>query len=334
MRLRPPPWLALLLLAPAMGELLSGSSPPAEFFQPFGFTIMTVLYGCGALLCRELKVRWRKGVGSLVLLGCAYAVAEEGLMVASFFNPDWVDLGALHGFGRALDVNWVWAVELTIYHALFSVTAPVLLVELMYPDEKAVPWLSGRGFKVASAVLLLDVFGGLALFGAMLHYYPPAPQYLLFIGVAAFFVRAAHRLPGDWLRRGTRPTRRPLYYAALSLVTALVSVLIFGALPNVSTAAYMPLVVSASGVLLVWSVINHLRGYDWRKARRSHLLGLVSGPVLLLVAATPIQELDASRVDDTSGMMLVGAAFLALLGYLWFKVRARDTRLSGDPVEV
>ncbi|HEX9914033.1 MAG TPA: hypothetical protein VGB32_03860, partial [Candidatus Bathyarchaeia archaeon] len=67
---------------------------------------------------------------------------------------------------------------------------------------------------------------------------------------------------------------------------------------------------------------------------RSHLLGLVSGPVLLLVAVTPIQELDASRVDDTSGMMLVGAAFLALLGYLWFKVRARDTRLSGDPVEV
>jgi len=334
MRFRLPPWLALLLLAPIMGELLSGSSPPAEFFQPFGFTVMTVLYGCGALLCRELKVRWRKGVGSLVLLGCAYAVVEEGLMVASFFNPDWVDLGPLHGFGRILEVNWVWAVELTIYHAFFSVATPVLLVELMYPDEKAVPWLSGRGFKVATAALLLDVFGGLALFGTMLHYYPPAPQYLLFVGVAAFFVRAARRLPGDWLRRGTRPMRKPLYYAALSLATALVSVLIFGALPNVSTAAYMPLVVSASGALLVWSVIRLLRGYDWRKARRSHLLGLVSGPVLLLIATTPIQELDASRVDDTSGMMLVGAAFLMLLGYMWLRVRARDTHLSGRPVEV
>jgi hypothetical protein len=248
MRLRPPPWLALLLLAPAMGELLSGSSPPAEFFQPLGFIIMTVLYGCGALLCRELKVRWGKGVGSLVLLGCAYAIVEEGLMVASFFNPDWVDLGAIRGFGRALDVNWVWAVELTIYHALFSVATPVLLVELMYPDEKAVPWLSSRGFKVVAAALLLDVIGGLALFGAMLNYYPPALQYLLFVGVAAFFVRAAHRLPSYWLRRGTRPMRRPLYLAALSLSTALASILIFGALPSVSTAAYMPLVVSASGV--------------------------------------------------------------------------------------
>jgi hypothetical protein len=317
-----------------MGELLSGSSPPAEFFQPFGFTIMTVLYGCGALLCRELKVRWGKGVGSLILLGCAYAVAEEGLMVASFFNPNWVDLGALQGFGRALDVNWVWAVELTIYHAFFSVTTPVLLVELMYPDDKVRPWLSSRGLKVAAGAFLLDVGGGLYLFGQFLQYHPPVPQYVLFVGVAAFFVRAARRLPADWLRRGTWPTRRPLFYAALSLFTALTSVLIFGALPNVSRALYMPAVVSALGVLLIWGVVRHLRGYDWKIARRSQLLGLVSGPVLLLIAATPIQELDASRVDDTTGMMLVGAAFLALLVFLWLRVRDRDTRLSGRPVEV
>jgi hypothetical protein len=317
-----------------MGELLSGSSPPAEFFQPFGFTIMTVLYGCGALLCRELKVRWGKGVGSLILLGCAYAVAEEGLMVASFFNPNWVDLGALQGFGRALDVNWVWAVELTIYHAFFSVTTPVLLVELMYPDDKVRPWLSSRGLKVAAGAFLLDVGGGLYLFGQFLQYHPPVPQYVLFVGVAAFFVRAARRLPADWLQRGTWPTRRPLFYAALSLFTALTSVLIFGALPNVSRALYMPAVVSALGVLLIWGVVRHRRGYDWKIARRSQLLGLVSGPVLLLIAATPIQELDASRVDDTTGMMLVGAAFLALLVFLWLRVRDRDTRLSGRPVEV
>ena len=333
MRLRPPPWLVLLLLAPAVGELLSGSSPPAEFFQPLGFTVMTVLYGCGALICRELKVMWGKGVGSLVLLGCAYAVVEEGLMVASFFNPDWVDLGALRGFGRALGVNWVWAVELTLYHAFFSVATSVLLVELMYPGEKAKQWLSGRGFKVAAGAFLLDVVGGLALFGHLLHYYPPVPQYLLFVGVAALFVHAARRLPADWLRRGTRPMRRPIYYAALSFITALFSFLIFAALPNVSEAPYMPLAVSASGVLLVWGVVRHLRGHEWRKAGRSRLLGLVSGPVLLFIAGTPIQELDASRVDDASGMMLVGAAFLALLALLWLRVRARDTRLSGRPVE-
>jgi len=90
LRDRIPPALTLFLLSPIVGELLSGSSPPSEFFQPFGFTIMALLYGGGAILCRELKIKWRKGMGSLVLLGTAYGVIEEGLMVASFQNPGWI----------------------------------------------------------------------------------------------------------------------------------------------------------------------------------------------------------------------------------------------------
>ena len=41
---RIPPALSLFLLSPIMGELLSGSAPPAEFSTPFGFTVMTLLY--------------------------------------------------------------------------------------------------------------------------------------------------------------------------------------------------------------------------------------------------------------------------------------------------
>jgi len=39
-----PPALALFLLAPAIGELLSGSAPPAEFFTPFGLLMIVCLY--------------------------------------------------------------------------------------------------------------------------------------------------------------------------------------------------------------------------------------------------------------------------------------------------
>ena len=86
---RVPPALVLFLLSPAIGELLSGSSPPREFFALFGFTVMALLYGGGVLTAKELKVRWGKGMGSLLLLGAAYGVLEEGLMVASFQNPGW-----------------------------------------------------------------------------------------------------------------------------------------------------------------------------------------------------------------------------------------------------
>ncbi len=96
------PALVLFLLSPSIGELLSGSSPPAEFFTPFGLTMLLTLYGGGALLARELKVRWRKGMGSLLLLGAAYGVLEEGVMVASWFNPAWPDLGLLGVYCRWL----------------------------------------------------------------------------------------------------------------------------------------------------------------------------------------------------------------------------------------
>jgi hypothetical protein len=329
MRIGVPPWLALLLLAPAMGELLSGSSPPAEFFQPFGFTIMVALYGCGALVCRELKARWRKGIGTLILLGCGYGVLEEALMVASFYNPSWMDLGVLAGFGRAWGVNWVWAVELTVYHAFFSVVTPVLLVELAYPSRKAEPWLTDGRLKIVAAVLLLDVVAGFILFGSMLGFWPPVAQYLLGVAVMLGFIYAANRLPSDWARRGTRPMRRPVFYTAVGFFVALASALVFGWLPSISDSFIHPLLVCVVGVAVVYGIVRYLASFEWRKARRSHLMGLVSGPVLLFILVSPLQELDASRADDTSGMIVVGAAFLLLLVLLWLKSRRNDTHLSG-----
>jgi hypothetical protein len=51
-------------------------------------------------------------------------------MVRSFFNPTWKDLGVLATYGRWLGTNWVWAEWLAIYHAIFSITIPIFLVEL------------------------------------------------------------------------------------------------------------------------------------------------------------------------------------------------------------
>ena len=130
------PALVLFFLAPALGELLSGSSPPAEFFNPFALLLLSSLYGSGALVVRELKVRWDKGYASMFVLGAAYGIIEEGLMVKSFFDPEWMDLGILGIYGRWQDVNWVWAEWLTIYHAIFSIGIPITLVELAFTKSR------------------------------------------------------------------------------------------------------------------------------------------------------------------------------------------------------
>src|SRR5437870_8031956 len=123
------PLLALILLSPVIGEMLSGSTPPLEWLHPIAVLFLIWLYGAGVLVMRETAVCWKMGWPSILLLGAAYGIIEEGLAVKSFFDPGWMDLGTLGWYGRWFDVNWVWAVWLTIYHAVVSSASAISLVE-------------------------------------------------------------------------------------------------------------------------------------------------------------------------------------------------------------
>ena len=63
------PVLTLLFLSPVIGELLSGSALPVEIFHPFMLLVLCILYGGGAILFRELRVRWDPLPGNLRLEG-------------------------------------------------------------------------------------------------------------------------------------------------------------------------------------------------------------------------------------------------------------------------
>jgi len=78
--------LTLLFLSPAMGELLSGSAPPQQFFNPIMLFTFILLYGCGTVLIREARARWNLQ-WSVLFLAVAYGIVEEGLLVKSYFNP-------------------------------------------------------------------------------------------------------------------------------------------------------------------------------------------------------------------------------------------------------
>lgn len=136
------PATTLWLLAPVFGELLTGSAPLNEYLHPFTILIFGMLYGSGALLIRETLVRWKKGWASLLLLGAAYGLFEEGLVVRSFFDPHWSDLGVLGHYGRVGGVNWLWTQHLTVYHCVFSVTSSLAVVHMIFPDQRKKPWLA------------------------------------------------------------------------------------------------------------------------------------------------------------------------------------------------
>lgn len=320
------PALVLFLLAPVCGELLSGSAPPAEFFHPVGFLLLVVLYGGGALIARELCVIWRKGFASLLLLGAAYGIVEEGLMVKSFFDPAWQDLGALGVHGRWLWVNWVWSLSLTLYHAVVSIAIPVLLVELCFPGYRDRRWLGRRSFAVLSLLFLAD---GVLIYVGITPYRPPALLYVSAVLVTAGLVGLAWRWPAPAVaaEEPSRPAPRPLAFLLVGFVGMLGLFAGMGGLPRIPVPAFVTMLGLAAWATLIAVWVRSLsrggRAWDDR-----HRLALASGALGLFVLLAPLQELDASRPDNTTGMALVGLAALVFLVLLRRRV---DRRSRADP---
>ncbi len=319
-----PPALALLLLAPAIGELLSSSAPPSEFFHPFGFTLLVGLYGTGAVILREVTLRWGKGKATLLLLGAAYGIIEEGLMVKSFFDPGWMDLGPLGIYGRWLGVNWVWSFYLTVYHAVISITIPILLVELAYPDRVKTQWVSRRGFWIlVLAFTFVVVFGFLFL----TPFFPPVLTYGLTLLVVVLLIHTAYRLPSRFGYRGTKPLAGP---AAWWLFGIIGSVLLFGGLYAGPSLVPYPALLLLLSVAVLILYADRLRRAAWSEDAPRAKLALAAGGLSPMIFIAFLSEFDATRPDNPAGMSVVAVGFAVLLFLLWRHVssQTREARTT------
>jgi hypothetical protein len=323
------PALILFLLSPVIGELLSGSAPPLEFFHPFGFVLLTSLYGSGALLIRDLRIRWKKGIGSTLLLGAAYGIIEEGILVASFFNPNWPDLGQLSIYGRWLGTNWIWALMLTVYHAVYSITIPILLVEMMYPNQRMTPWLSERLFKIIALVFTGVVTLGFILINVLSGYLPPVLPFLGIIVIVMLLGYTVYKPPLQW-DNGNTTLIKPWILWILGVIGTFVFFFGFWLMPTLIPSWPVGMLVSLGFLCLATAL---LKRYTWTVATDRHRFALVSGALLLFIVFAPLQEFDSTRTDNTTGMTLVGLVFL--LGLFLMnrqlstnKIRPRNTRSS------
>jgi len=298
-----------------IAELLSGSSPPLEFFNPIVFLLLASLYGSGAIIVRELTKRWRKGWPSILLLGAAYGILEEGLMVKSFFDPNWIDLGILGTYGRWLGVNWVWAEWLTIYHSIFSITMPILIVDLIYPSYKEKNWIGNRAL-VGFFILLSSV----VLFGQIfLTPYPLSfEQVFDSMIIIALLVYIARRFPV--LKAENRINVSAWLFWLIGFFMALTFFITFGALPHIIP---FPLFTMIIGTLVIMGFAVLITKLSRRGINEMQSYGLASGALSFLIALAPIQEMDKSRIDNSAGMTLMGMAFLLFLILIGIKVRSR-----------
>jgi hypothetical protein len=314
----------LFLLAPATGELLSGSAPPLEFFFPPTLILLSMLYGSGALLIREAVVRWGKGWGSVFLLGLAYGIYEEGLVVRSFFDPAWHDLGVLAHYGRWIGVNWVWTFSLTLYHATISIMVPLLLVGLLYPDLRDRPWLDRRGRRVHGALFLLVL-----AMGPLMGMHAPLLAYAGCVIAIALLVWLARRWPptppAPAAPEHTPASPRRMGWLMFGAMVAgfLVPTWI---LPENGVPVGLPLALQVGVPLLVWW---RLRRLGIAHATDRHRWAIVCGLLALFVALSLINELDGAL-----GMSLVGIAYTVFLWRLGRREQPEDIPAPDTPAEL
>ena len=308
------PLLALILFSPVIAEMLSGSTPPLEWLNPVAALLLIWLYGSGVLVMRETAVRWKTGWPSILLLGAAYGIIEEGLAVKSFFDPGWMDLGTLGWYGRWLDVNWVWAVWLTIYHAVVSIAIPIFLVEWIWPRTRGQPLTSRRGYVMSIALLA----GATVFINILLTPYRPSAWHLLGAGAAvAFLVWAAKKYAGVlWARLPSRKDpRSPRVYALAGFGFLMGSFLLYGGGPFFGVIPAITILEGAAVLMGVMLLVRRTSDDPARWARQR--FAFVAGAMGFLIVLAAFLELAGWR-----GMGVVGAAFTFLLIRLY-------RRLSG-----
>jgi hypothetical protein len=311
-----PPALVLWLIAPIFGELFSGSSPLNEYINPITFITLGLLYGCGAIIVRELVIRWQKGWLGLLLLGAAYGIYEEGLLVQSFFDPGWVDLGVLAVYGRALGVNWVWAEHLTIFHALISIAASIAFVEILYPDRRAASWVESRRWWIANwfgFLFVLVLWRMLAKYDAGI-WNVISVLAILALGLLARFIPARILAP----REKTPP--KPWRFWLIGFLGWFIQFIIVynGSEKGTTPFPITMLVLAIFDLFLLWIILwMNGNGAAWDDR---HRLALINGALSLFLIFVPLTSgAQMPIIYVTNPIFLIG---------LWWVYRGVNRRVS------
>jgi hypothetical protein len=339
--------LALLLLAPACGEMLSGSTPPLMFINPFSLLVEVGLYGCGALLIRELVKRRGLGWRSVLVLGAAYGILEEGLVVTSWFNPYWPDVLSLHGYSRWLDTNWFWALSLTMYHAVVSISIPIVLAEALFPWVAARPWLRRGGITFLSIWLGLVCVLGVLGFGFLAYrkqgYTHPPLTYFVALALAVILVVLALKLPrpptanvppervppqppvapAQWPRRA--PRLWTLRLAGFGYIVAFFAIS-WGIGPAIRWPPLALVLLATLGALAAWRLLAWSRRAGWGARSR---LALAAGAVFFFILLAPLLEFAAHPAGKImTGMTLAAVFWLAFVVLLAFRLKRFERRFG------
>lgn len=316
------PVMVLLVVSPTIAELAWGTTVLSTMG---GFVLYLGLYGCGALLVRELVRRAHRGWPSILLLGVVFAILEEGIA-----EPTWLTPGMFpHPAAYWAHANWAYAGFNAGYHAVWSIALPIALTEIAFPTRRGRPWLGRTGTIVTTAVYAVSVAAAAAIFyrlGPSLYHVAmrPRPLMLLLAVVGALIAVAALRfVPKPTPGTGQAPRAR-----SVGLVGLLSSAAWFVLLDISAAGGQLP----AAGPLtllteLAVPVVAGALIWRWSTATgwsERHRLALIAGLAVPQMIPGFLYHWPTT-MPDIAFKAAVNAATLAMIALLARRSRRRTT---------
>jgi hypothetical protein len=315
------PVVTLLILAPILSELLSGSTRVTTLFV---LIPSTGVWGCAALLIRELATRWGRTWRSVLILGVALAVSEECVIQQTSLAP-LITIDPEQVYGRAFGVNWEYFLWALGFESVWAVALPIGLTEYLFPARRNEPWLGTRGLVIATVVFVLASFVAwyswtqvfVPKFFPKSIYHPPAFSLVLAlvtIAVLAALALVPKREIGIWWSESDRPVPGPWVVGLVSFVMALpwyLQVLLaFGALPRLPAGIAL-----LSGFVLAAAALILANRWSARRAwGEAHSLATVVGILLAtLIGGSVVLYISRASPIDRFGQLVSNLAALGLL---------------------
>ena len=324
--------VTLFFLAPVVAEMISGSTPPLGFLNPFQLVGNLVLYGPGALIIREVARRRGLGWANILVMGVAYSVLEEGLALQTWFDTTSASPTHSYGaFGIVFGVNWFWVVLMAIYHSIISIATPIMLVEMLFPALAAHSWFRNRGLGGIVALQLggagLVALAVSALIGPHYGYYTPIGPYLLtidlLIGIFALGSSVPLHLPPIHTQRPL-PRLWTLRFAMFGAVVGYFAIAIVVA-PALRIAALAITVMLVYFAVLLWRVRAWAARPGW--GQRQQLAMITGWMAFFIFVFVPFSEFVVGN-SGYFGAEIVDLLFLLGLILLARRLQQRATQTS------
>ncbi len=322
------PIAVLIFLAPVLAELLVGTVHITNLWL---LVLEMAVYGTAALIIRYLVRQQHRGWVAILLLGIAFAIALECVILQTALTPRFFPAG-VHSFGWAFGIQWIWLIAMLGFESVYAIVLPIKLTDLIFPNQRNDLWLDRRGFAATTIVFLVSSIGvGLLWSRVGLQRYGPSTYQvpLLYVGLA-LLVSAALVIGTLNLRTTVRPaqsTQRPAWSPWLVGLIAFVFGLfwfILIALPYLDSALLpgaSPLIPIGSG--LVWGGLAVLfvryqsAEQGWRD---SHRLALIFGAVLASMLGGVLVVARDAPVDQIGKLVF---DLIAIVLFVWFARRLR-----------